>query len=581
MDIRTKVICTLGPSVCSFEHVRRLIEGGMNVARLNFSHGNRDEHIQWIDWIKEARTLLKKPCAILADTKGNEIRIKNLPKDRIKVEKGDTFTICVNPSGNKQFSLTSFHLVTNVQVGARIVFGDGELFGHFVDVSEGLLIVEMQVNGTLRANTSCNIVGAKINFPIIAKQDVEDIVFACRQNVDGIAASFISSPESVMVIRKLLKKEKTEDIYIISKIENKEGIDRIDSIIQVSDGIMIARGDLGVDLGTDIGKIPHIQKTIIKKAMAAGKIVIVATQFLGSMTKNRLPTRAEVSDVANAVYDGVSTVMMSEETAAGEYPFIALKTMRSIVRQAESEFDYKKFIYLHDGFKHHISSSVALAAVKTAYTSRAKAIFVSTSSGFMARLVAKFRPKTAVLALTDSEKTYNKISLIWGIHPVFVYASSQDTSLDVLKEYALQKNIVSSGDIVVVTAGSIFGKKGSTNMLIVDSIGKVTLRAHSGFGETVKGRAKFFAFDDEIDPESIIIIPCCSPEDTVMMQEAKGVIVANHPRDVESYTNAIAIAKEHNISVVCNAEEAFDLLIDGEEITINPSNGHIYKEEDV
>lgn len=580
MNIYTKLVCTLGPAVCSFDDVCKLIEHGMNVARLNFSHGSHEEHAQWIAWIKEARKTLNRPCAILADTKGNEIRIKNLPQDTIEVKAKDTFIICANPSSNKQFSLTSFHLLTNVRVGAKIVFGDGDLFGHFVDVSEGLLVVEMQVDGVLRKKMSCNIVGAKINFPILTDHDIKDIRFVCDQRVDIIAASFVSSPDAVMQIRRILQEKDSTDMYVIAKIESKEALENIESIIQISDGIMVARGDLGVELGSDIGKIPHIQKTVIKKAMATGKIVIVATQFLNAMVKQRQPTRAEVSDIVNAIYDGASALMLSAETASGKYPFQALKTMRNVIRQAESDFDYKEFVHLHEGFKHHISSAVALAAVKTAYKAYAKAIFISTASGFMARLIAKFRPKMALLALTHNERTFHKIAIVWGICPVLNSADNNAASLELLKDYALQHKIVNMGDIVVVTTGSVFGKTGATNMLIVENIGKPMLRAHVGHGEMVSGILQLYVCDDSTpSADAIIVLPSCSSEDTIVMQSAAGVIIANHPRDIESYKNAIAIAKEHNIAVVPNAEDAYTFLRDGDMITIDPATGHIYKDD--
>ena len=572
----------MGPAVSSLDSVVRLINGGMNVARINLSHGTQEEHIQWIEWIKEARDIEKKSCAIMLDTTGNEIRVKDLPKDFIEVSEKDIFTITINPTGDKQFSLHPFHLVSNIQVGTKIIFGDGNLYGIVTDIVEGRFEIEMQTDGILKSRIGCNIVNTKINFPVIAERDVKDIEFACEQDIDIIAASFVSCSETVMRMRKIILDydPSKSNIIIVAKIENMEGLNNIDSIIQVSNGIMIARGDLGIELGENIGRMSHIQKTIIRKSMVAGKDVIVATELLDSMVRKCNPTRAEVSDVCNAVFDGASALMLSGETAIGKYPFDALNMMRSIIQRAEADFDYENFLNLHEGLHLNPSASVALAAVKVAQNYDYKAIFIFTSSGNMARLVSKHRLQVNCFALTDIEKTYHQMSFVWGVHPVFSSANSHDISLELLKDYVLQLGEINVGDRVIITTGNKFGKSGSTNRLIIESIGKTLLFSEKGYGERVHGKVSLFPFDNKDSTNSIIVLPSCSRGDYVTMQRAKGVIIANHPHDIESIEYAMTFAKEHEISVLINFSEVYEMLHDGEFITIDPKNGSIHKDKE-
>ncbi|CAM3366354.1 MULTISPECIES: pyruvate kinase [Paenibacillus] len=469
---KTKIVCTIGPSSESLENTKKLIMAGMNVARLNFSHGDFEEHGNRIKNIRQACEELNKTVAILLDTKGPEIRTGKLEVEPIELVQDEYITLTTEEIlGDKnRISITYKELPNDVQVGSTILIDDG-LIGLTVVEIQGTEIRCRVVNGgTIKSKKGVNVPGVAISLPGITEKDASDIVFGIEQGIDFIAASFVRKASDVLEIRELLKKHNAEHIQIISKIENQQGVDNLDEILEVSDGLMVARGDLGVEIPAE--EVPLVQKRMIEKCNLAGKPVITATQMLDSMQRNPRPTRAEASDVANAIFDGTDAIMLSGETAAGKYPVESVLTMSRIAEKAESALNYREMflkqrIAQETSVTEAISQSVAISALDL----NAKAIISSTESGQTARMVSKYRPQAPIIAVTTQDRTLRRLALTWGVTPV---KGELATSTDEMFDYALQggvkSGLVKEGDLVVITAGVPLGRSGSTNLLKVDSI---------------------------------------------------------------------------------------------------------------
>jgi pyruvate kinase len=475
MQTRTKIICTIGPAVASYESILQLIDAGMNVARLNFSHGTYEEHAKMIRFLKSARAERKMPLAIMLDTKGPEIRLGAVKDGQFSVQAGQRVPLVKREvlGGPGGVQVMPSLVIDALDVGTRVLIDDGYIIAHVVEKTQEGVIVEIENPGWIKSEKGVNVPGVDIDLPAMTEQDVEDIAFGCKEDVDIIAASFIRSSEHVQEIKNLLLKQNKSEILVIAKIENSLGVQNFEGIVQVADGIMVARGDLGVEL--PLKDVPRLQKMMIRKCYLAGKPVITATQMLESMIKSPRPTRAEVSDVANAVYDGTSAVMLSGETAVGLYPIETVKMMKSIVDEAEKDFNYQDFFNRDAamGFN-DVSNSVALASVKTAYSVRAKGIFCFTNSGFTARLVSRFRPAMPIVALTPHLKIYHQMALNWGVIAAMpAAAKSVQEAIAITSSFALQQGIVNGGDVIVVTAGAPFGVSGTTNMMLVESVGAI------------------------------------------------------------------------------------------------------------
>jgi pyruvate kinase len=479
---RTKIICTMGPAVSEYEKILELIDAGMNVARINFSHGTHAEHKKVIQNLKKAREAKKVPLAIMVDTKGPEIRLGDMKNGSIPVQAKQKILLVKKSvvGDDKQISLTPPEVLDDVEPGMRLLFDDGYIIAKVIQVSSKGVLLEMENAGTIKSHKSVSIPNAQANLPAMTEQDVSDIRFACENDVDLIAASFIRSADHVHEIQKLLGSQGKSDILVIAKIENSLGVENFDSILEVADGIMVARGDLGVELPLE--KVPGLQKMMIRKCLQVAKPIATATQMLESMIKNPRPTRAEVSDVANAIYDSSSSVMLSGETAVGSYPIETVKMMKSIIYEAEQDFSYKDF-FAHQvalGFA-DVSTSVTGAAVRTAYSSNAKALFVFTNSGCTARLTSRFRPQMPIFAMTTSEKAYHQMAFFWGVIPIKTVTTANVTdAIKTLSSYAIKSKILQNGDLVVIITGSPFWMKGATNTIIVESIGNVALPAKKG-----------------------------------------------------------------------------------------------------
>jgi len=472
MRVRTKIICTLGPAVAGLENILKLIKAGMNVARLNFSHGTHDEHLKTIQILKKAREECGLPLAIMLDTKGPEIRVGDMESGGVALRAKQKLLLVKEPviGSLKKITIIPPMVIDSLEIGTKVLFDDGYLISEVIDISSDGVLVQLQNEGVLQSRKGVNIPNADIPLPAMTEQDIADIIFGCQQDIDIIAASFIRSAEHILEIKKLLLEQGKSEIMVIAKIENSIGVQNFESIVDVADGIMVARGDLGVEL--PLNRVPALQKMMIRTCQRASKPVVIATQMLESMIKNPRPTRAEVSDVANAIYDSTSAVMLSGETAIGLYPIETVIMMRSIIEESEKDFNYRQFFALEGQNDYNdIPHSLALASVRTAYSANARALCVLTSTGLTARLISHFRPEMVILALSSSLKVYHQLALYWGVMAISpMVAKNKEEALSIIKQYALQHELVKYGDLLVITAGSHFGVGGTTNMMIVESI---------------------------------------------------------------------------------------------------------------
>lgn len=466
---KTKIICTLGPSTKKDGVLRELIMNGMDTARINFSHGTREAHLETINEVKKLRDELKIPVAILLDTSGPEIRLGNFAGGRAELENGSLFTLTSEEvEGNAQrASITYKDLPKDVKKGTIILIDDGLIKMEAEEVSDTDIVCRILNGGTVSDHKGINVPNVNINMPYISEKDRLDILFGIENDVDFIAASFVRSADDVLQIRKIFKEKDCNNIKIISKIENRQGVDNIDEILKVSDGIMIARGDMGVEI--PLQEVPVIQKKIIKKVYNADKIVITATQMLDSMMKNPRPTRAEATDVANAIYDGTSAIMLSGETAAGMYPVEALKTMVDIAECAEEDIDYnKRFKILARMDSYDVTDAISHATCMTAIDINAAAIITITKSGRTARMISRYRPCCPLIGCTPSKKTYFQMNLSWGVKPVMINEETDTEELFNNSMKAAQlSGYIKKDELAVITAGVPLGISGTTNIIRV------------------------------------------------------------------------------------------------------------------
>ena len=583
MNTRTKIICTIGPAVGSLDRIIALIETGMNVARLNFSHGTHEEHLHVIHLLKLARKQLGVPLAIMLDTKGPEIRLGKIKGGQIVLVPGHRWRLVKDDiEGDlEQVKITPEYVLDMLEVDDRLLFDDGYIAARVVSVADGSVVIETENGGAIRSGKGVNIPHANLSLPAITEKDIEDIRFGCAQDIDIIAVSFVRSPDHVLVIKKLLADEKKSDIQVVAKIENSQGVEHFDSILQVADGIMIARGDLGVQV--PLSEVPRLQKMMIRKCYLAGKPAVTATQMLESMINNPRPTRAEASDVANAIYDGTSAVMLSGETAIGKFPLEAVEVMKAIVLEAEADFDYANLFEQHAKFTYNdVPSAVTLATVKTAYSSSARAIFAFTNGGSTARLLSRLRPPMPIIAMTPNEKCYHQLSFSWGVVPFLSDVSTSFTeAFEAISVFALEKHYVSYGDLVVVTAGSPFGISGTTNTMIVESIGDVLVRGDLGWGPRIYGNVALVLSPDSRPAYSVkdhlLVIAKCDASYLMLIQESAGVILQNHVNDYESERFLLDLARTLDKPVVVRADAACRILKEGQLITLYPDKALVYK----
>ncbi|MCL1829267.1 MAG: pyruvate kinase [Oscillospiraceae bacterium] len=465
---KTKIICTLGPAVDNEEKLKELMRNGMDCARFNFSHGTHEEHKVRMDTLKRIRAELNLPIAILLDTKGPEIRVGKFRNGSADLEQGQNFTLDTDsskPGDNTRASLTYAMLSEYVKPGTRILVDDGKIALEVSDVTSGVINCKVLNRGKISDRKSINVPGISIPMPYLSDTDRSDIIFGIEQEVDFVAASFIRSAEDVRAVRELLNENRGNAIKIISKIENTQGLKNLDEIIEYSDGIMVARGDLGVEL--PFKEIPPIQKKMISKCTDAGKIVVTATQMLESMTKSPRPTRAEVSDVANAIYDGTTAIMLSGESASGDYPAEAVLTMAEIAESTENSMDYTSYS-MPNAFSlgKTIISTTCQSACCAADFIKAKALVVVTRSARTASALSAFRPNCPIIAATIDERGRHQLNLCWGVRPISaVVQPSIEDLIKYAKTRALETRLVGSGDIIVIAIGSSVDEAGVSDTI--------------------------------------------------------------------------------------------------------------------
>lgn len=572
----TKMVATIGPASESEEVLRALFEEGVNVARLNFSHGSHEEHKIKIDRIKKLRKEMDLPIGIMLDTKGPEIRLGDI-EGEVLLEIGDKFILTrTDLIGNESIASISYKdLYKDLKVGDRILIDDGlvELLVKAI-VGEDI-ITEVENSGTISSHKGVNVPGVDIKLPALTERDIEDIKFGIKEDVDFIAASFIRSREDVLAIRKVLEEEKDYTTKIISKIESQKAVELIDEIIEVSDGIMVARGDLGVEIETEA--VPIIQKKIIKKCNIAGKTVITATQMLDSMIRNPRPTRAETNDVANAVLDGTSAVMLSGETASGKYPLKAVVTMRKICEYTESTVDHNEILENRiKDVENSMTNSIGRSACVIARDLAANAIITATTSGNTSRAIAKFRPETPIIASTPFEKIKNQLSLVWGVRPVKVLNfKDTDNLIDASMEVAVKKGFLKSGDLVVLTAGVPTGIAGSTNLLKIENVSEILGRGTAIGKKKKKARAVVVNTFEELKEnfKSKDIIVCNGTDGRMIpyMEKSSGFIT----EEAGFTSNGAVAAISLNKTAIVGVKDITKMIKTGDIITIDGTDGTV------
>lgn len=468
---RTKIVCTLGPATDNYSTVKKLIKAGMNVARLNMSHGDYEEQARRIEWVKQARAELNTAVAIMMDTKGPEIRVRTFVGGKANLMEGDYFTLTTDDveGNNARVSITYADLPEKVHAGDPILLNDGLIELKVVSTTQKEIVCTVINGGELSNRKSINLPNTKIDMPYISDIDREDMLFGIRMDCDYFAISFVRNVDDVRQVKQLLNLNGGKNIQVIAKIENREGVDNIASIVDECDGAMVARGDMGVEIPFE--ELPHIQKQMIKLCYKQGKKVITATQMLESMINNPRPTRAEISDVANAIYDGTSATMLSGETAAGKYPIEAVKTMAKIAERTESSISFKKRFRVLEADIRNITDAISHSTVAAAFDLNAKAIIAVSQSGYTVRKISRFRPVCPIIGATTSEKAYNQLALNWGVMPTM--AAMQPNSDDLFVhsvECAKQTGLVKDGDLVVITAGVPVGISGNSNTMRIMNV---------------------------------------------------------------------------------------------------------------
>ncbi|MBE4908249.1 pyruvate kinase [Bacillus luteolus] len=577
---KTKIVCTIGPASESVEMLTKLIEAGLNVARLNFSHGDYEEHGARIKNIREASEKTGKTVAILLDTKGPEIRTHTMENGAIELKEGSTIIVSMTETVGtlEKFSITYPGLIEDVNIGSKILLDDG-LIGLEVlsiDHQNQEITTKILNTGTLKNKKGVNVPGVQVKLPGITEKDTNDIIFGIEQGVDFIAASFVRRASDVLEIRDLLEKHNASTIEIIPKIENQEGVDNIDEILEVSDGLMVARGDLGVEIPAE--EVPLVQKELIKKCNALGKPVITATQMLDSMQRNPRPTRAEASDVANAIFDGTDAIMLSGETAAGNYPQEAVQTMHNIASRAETALQYREMLSTRSkqsGIT--ITDAIGQSVAHTALNLDVSAIITPTESGHTAKMISKYRPKAPIIAVTTSPSASRRLALAWGVYPqAGSIATSTDEMLDIAVQEGIQSGIITPGDLVVITAGVPVGETGTTNLMKIHVVGDVIVKGQGIGRKTAYGKAIIVKSGEEANrkmEDGAILVTVGTDRDMMQALEKASALITE---EGGLTSHAAVVGLSLGIPVIVGVENATTLIKDGQDITVDASRGVIY-----
>ena len=578
---KTKIICTLGPSSSDESTLREMMRLGMNVCRFNFSHGTHEEHREKLSTEKRLREELKLPIATLLDTKGPEIRLRDFEGGSVVLAAGERFTITTREvMGDASIgSITYAGLPGDVTAGSRILIDDGLVELVVESIQDTDIHCTVKNGGKISNHKGINVPGVSLSIPYLSEADKADLLFGIREGFDFVAASFVRSAQDVLAIKDFLGENGGRHIKIISKIENAEGVQNLDEILAVSGGIMVARGDLGVEV--DMQEIPVLQKMMIRKCYTAGKVVITATQMLESMSTHPRPTRAEVNDVANAIYDGTSAIMLSGETAAGQYPLEALKTMATVAERTERDINYQARFRRRDSgpVTSNITDAISHATCTTALDIGAAAIIPISKSGRTARMVSKYRCSIPIIGCTTDEVTYRQLAITWGVIPVMCPEQPDtDTLFTAAVQSALeQSHILQDGDLVVLTAGLPLGVSGTTNLLKVQTVGSTFLRGRGlnalsaagpvCVGHTTQEVQGNFAFGD--------ILVCRRAELALLKQMFSAAAVITEESDPESDQLLESIKGQLNVPVIVGVRDCTRLLRTGETVELSAAKGII------
>lgn len=575
---RTKIVCTVGPASETVEVLEKMIIAGMNVARLNFSHGTHDDHARRLEVIRKAAKNTGRNIAILLDTKGPEIRLGYLEKESVQLKAGSTIRLTTdNIKGNENILPVTYQgLPEDVKPGDRILISDGLIALKVKKIEKQNIDCIIENGGEITSQKGVNVPGVYVNMPAITERDERDIIFGVKNNFDFIAASFVRKANDILTIRRIIEDHKGH-MDIISKIENQEAVNNLDEIIKVSDGIMIARGDLGVEIPPE--EVPLIQKTIIEKCIEVGKPVITATQMLESMIQNPRPTRAEASDVANAILDGTDAIMLSGETAAGKYPVESVETMARIATHAESAIKYQELLKnKRRVLSKTVTDAISHATVSTAQDLGAAAIITSTESGYTAKMVSKYRPQAPIIAVTPQTAVLRKLSLVWGVHSLPVSRTKDtDSMIEAAVEVSLAAGLIKPGNLIVITAGVPVGVRGTTNLIKVHTVADILARG-TGIGSmAVTGKVCIAKNHQEAINKCVngsILVTYDTDRDFIPAIEKASAIIT----EVGGLTSHAAIVGlQYGIPVIVGVENATSIIPDGEYITVDGQRGLVYK----
>ena len=575
---KTKIICTLGPATEDETVLRRLMLGGMNAARFNFSHCTHEDAAKKLEAVTRLREELGLPIATILDTKGPEIRVKTFQNGPIQLEAGDTFTLTTREveGDDKIVSITYKDLPKDLKAGSRVLIDDGLVEMRAEHVSDTDIVCTVLNGGRVSNHKGINVPGTKLSMPFISEQDRSDIIFGIENGFDYIAASFTRSAEDILEIRHILKEHDCHSMNIIAKIENMEGVENIDEILRVVDGIMVARGDMGVEIPLE--DVPVLQKELIQKSYLAGKQVVTATQMLDSMMKNPRPTRAEATDVANAIYDGTSCIMLSGETAAGKYPVEALETMVRIAEKAEESINYIKRFNSRDNsdVAFDVTNAISHATCTTAHDLGAKAIITVTKSGVTARQLSKFRPLYPIVGCTTEKHVWRQLNLSWGVVPMLIdEVEDTDALFERAVDAAERTGLVKSGDLVVITAGVPLGISGTTNMMKVHVVGHVLVTGDGVTEQSVSARLcvckRLADIPKRFRDGDILVVPETNNTIVEYLRRCSGIIT----EDVGANSHAAIVGLAMDKPVITGAEHATDLLKSGAVVTLDAKNGRV------
>lgn len=581
---KTKIVCTIGPASESEETLEQLIEAGMNVARLNFSHGDHDEHLARIERIRKISKKVGKPVGIMLDTKGPEIRTHKMAEEVINLTKGSEVRISMKEvlGTSEKFSVTYDGLINDVEVGMPILLDDGlvELQVTELDTENQEIVTKAMNTGVLKNNKGVNVPGASLNLPGLTEKDRSDIEFGIKNGINFIAASFVRRTSDVLEIKDILEKNDALHIQIIPKIENQEGVNNLDEIIAVADGLMVARGDLGVEIPVE--EVPIVQKDMINKCRRAGKPVITATQMLDSMQQNPRPTRAEASDVANAIFDGTDAIMLSGETAAGDYPVEAVRTMSNIAVRTEVSLMDQDAYSLKAYIQEDTTEAIGQAVGHTAKNLNIQTIVAATESGHTARMISKYRPKADIVAMTFSEETAYALTLKWGVVPIVSEKpETTDDMFNLAANYVVEHEFASEGDLILITAGVPVGESGTTNLMKIQMIGSKLVQGQGVGSGTVVGRAVVAETASDaisnMEDGSILVVKTTDKDYLPAIEKASAIVVEQG--GLTSHAAVVGIAM--GIPVVVAAESATNLINNGELITVDSRRGIVYRGETV